>query len=103
MKNTTKYVCPHCNRSIGGIANFKRFHNDNCKSNYNLSIVIENNSVKIEDSKSKIVFDKQLNWLNILKEIASTKEIKTNELEKIDLSDAMYGAPAPYTLPSKKN
>ena len=66
-------------------------------------IVIENNSVKIEDSKSKIVFDKQLNWLNILKEIATIKEIKTNELEKIDLSDAMYGAPAPYTLPSKKN
>ena len=66
-------------------------------------IVIENNSVKIEDSKSKIVFDKQLNWLNILKEIATTKEIKTNELEKIDLSDAMYGAPAQYTLPSKKN
>ena len=31
------------------------------------------------------------------------KEIKTNELEKIDLSDAMYGAPAQYTLPSKKN
>jgi hypothetical protein len=30
--NTMKILCPHCGRTIGGMANFKRFHNDNCKS-----------------------------------------------------------------------
>lgn len=65
-------------------------------------IVIENNSVKIEDNKSKIVFDKQINWLSTIKEITTSKEIKNNEIEKIDLSDAAYGAPKPYNLPSTK-
>ena len=30
--NSMKFICPHCNREIGGRANFIRFHNDNCKS-----------------------------------------------------------------------
>jgi hypothetical protein len=29
--NSKMYLCPHCNREIGGRANFVRFHNDNCK------------------------------------------------------------------------
>jgi len=29
--NSLKFICPHCNREIGGRANFIRFHNDNCK------------------------------------------------------------------------
>jgi hypothetical protein len=29
--NSLKFICPHCNREIGGRANFVRFHNDNCK------------------------------------------------------------------------
>jgi hypothetical protein len=29
--NSLKFTCPHCNREIGGRANFVRFHNDNCK------------------------------------------------------------------------
>jgi hypothetical protein len=28
----TKFLCPHCNREIGGRANFVRYHNDNCKN-----------------------------------------------------------------------
>lgn len=26
-----KYECPHCGKIIGGISNFRRYHNDNCK------------------------------------------------------------------------
>jgi len=29
--NSLKFICPHCEREIGGRANFVRFHNDNCK------------------------------------------------------------------------
>lgn len=29
--NSLIFVCPHCQREIGGRANFIRFHNDNCK------------------------------------------------------------------------
>ena len=29
--NSTIYHCVHCNRNIGGFANYKRFHSDNCK------------------------------------------------------------------------
>lgn len=29
--NSTIYHCEHCNRDIGGYANYIRFHNDNCK------------------------------------------------------------------------
>jgi hypothetical protein len=29
--NSLKFTCPHCNREIGGRANFVRFHNNNCK------------------------------------------------------------------------
>jgi len=29
--NTTKFECPNCKRIITGDANFKRFHDDNCK------------------------------------------------------------------------
>ena len=25
-----KFECPHCNKTIGGASNFKRWHNDNC-------------------------------------------------------------------------
>ena len=33
MKNmaTQRRECPHCKRKIGGVANYKRFHGDNCK------------------------------------------------------------------------
>lgn len=31
--NSLKFICPHCQREIGGRANFVRFHNDNCKMN----------------------------------------------------------------------
>lgn len=33
IMNTQKYTCPHCDREIGGRANFVRFHNENCKLN----------------------------------------------------------------------
>ena len=26
-----RYTCPHCDKIIGGISNFRRYHNDNCK------------------------------------------------------------------------
>lgn len=26
-----KYVCPHCNKTVGGRSNFERWHNENCK------------------------------------------------------------------------
>lgn len=29
--NSTIYHCIYCNRDIGGFANYKRFHSDNCK------------------------------------------------------------------------
>ena len=29
--NSLKFICPYCNREIGGKANFVRFHNNNCK------------------------------------------------------------------------
>ena len=29
--NSKIYYCMHCNRDIGGFANYKRFHSDNCK------------------------------------------------------------------------
>lgn len=70
---------------------------------YQNPIVIENNTIKTEEGNSKIVFNKQLNWLNILNEVATSIEIKNIEIEQIDYSEAMYGPPAPYTLPSKKN
>ena len=28
-----KYTCAHCNKSVGGESNFRRWHGDNCKSN----------------------------------------------------------------------
>jgi hypothetical protein len=31
MKNRKEFICEHCNRTIMGIANFKRYHSDNCK------------------------------------------------------------------------
>lgn len=34
--NSMKFTCQHCNRTIGGKANFIRFHNDNCKSKNNV-------------------------------------------------------------------
>ena len=30
-RNTAEFYCTHCNRTIKGVANFKRYHNDNCK------------------------------------------------------------------------
>lgn len=30
-RNTTPFICVHCNKTIIGVANYKRFHNDNCK------------------------------------------------------------------------
>lgn len=30
-KNVPKFYCTHCSREIGGVANFSRFHGDNCK------------------------------------------------------------------------
>ena len=27
----SKYICPHCNKTVGGESNFKRWHGDNCK------------------------------------------------------------------------
>ena len=29
--NSKRFRCEHCNREIGGLANYKRFHSDNCK------------------------------------------------------------------------
>ena len=29
--NSKKFKCKYCNREIGGLANYKRFHDDNCK------------------------------------------------------------------------
>ena len=26
-----KFICPHCDKEVGGINNFNRWHNDNCK------------------------------------------------------------------------
>lgn len=26
-----RFTCPHCSKVIGGISNFRRYHNDNCK------------------------------------------------------------------------
>ena len=31
LKNKPKQLCPHCNRMIGGIGNYNRYHNENCK------------------------------------------------------------------------
>lgn len=30
-KEAKKFVCPHCDKTIGGESNFKRWHNENCK------------------------------------------------------------------------
>jgi hypothetical protein len=30
--NCKKFKCEHCYREIGGLANYKRFHGDNCKA-----------------------------------------------------------------------
>jgi hypothetical protein len=30
--NSMKFKCEHCKREIGGLANYKRFHGDKCKS-----------------------------------------------------------------------
>ena len=27
-----KYTCPHCNKVVGGVSNFRRYHGDNCKN-----------------------------------------------------------------------
>lgn len=35
ISNSIEYICPHCNRKIKGIGNFKRYHNDNCKLKFN--------------------------------------------------------------------
>lgn len=30
--NSKQFKCQHCGRDIGGLANYKRFHGDNCKN-----------------------------------------------------------------------
>ena len=34
--NSKRFTCEYCNREIGGWANYKRFHSDNCKQKPNL-------------------------------------------------------------------
>lgn len=31
QENSMKFLCKHCEREIGGLANFRRFHGDKCK------------------------------------------------------------------------
>lgn len=31
LENSLKYYCSYCDREIGGLANFKHYHGDNCK------------------------------------------------------------------------
>lgn len=65
-------------------------------------IIVENNNVHLANDNIRIVFDKQLNWMDALMQ----KSVDTSynaDVRKIDLSDATFGAPSPYTLPQAKH
>lgn len=64
-----------------------------------IPVIVENKNVLLNNNNAKIVFNKQIDWMYVLKE----KSLNPNynaDIEEIDLSDAMYGAPEPISIPS---
>lgn len=75
--------------------NYNIYESDYLMPITNYPIVVENKNVDTGNVR-KIVFDKQLDWTKTLFSGSKSDE----ELEQIDLSDTMYGAPEPYTYPN---
>ena len=66
-------------------------------------VILQDSKINIDPDKSKIVFNKQIDWLSQLKENSTSNTIQNREIEEIDLTDAMYGAPKPVTIPQTRH
>ncbi|MPS64726.1 hypothetical protein [Chryseobacterium sp.] len=68
----------------------------------NTPVIVENNNVHLANDNLRIVFDKQLDWMQALMQ-KSIDSSYNADVEKIDLSDATFGAPSSVTIPQNKH
>lgn len=64
-------------------------------------VVVENKDVHLEDDKNRIVFGKQIDWMQALTSLESYNNSISDE--EIDWSEASVPPPAPYYLPQKQH
>lgn len=63
-------------------------------------VIVENKNVHLDNDHYRIVFDKQHDWMLILR---SREFYNDNTMDEIDWSETSFGVPSPYTLPQKQH